>query len=58
MRRDVWIFLFVIGVLFFSWPLMSIFEGNLVLSLFVIWLAFIVCVFIASILSKREDGGG
>lgn len=58
MRRDVWIFLFVLGALFFSWPIMSIFEGSLVLSLFVIWLVFIVCIFITSIFSEREDGGG
>ena len=58
MRREVWIFLFVLGVLFFSWPIMSIFEGSLVLSLFVIWLVFIVLIFITSILSEREDGGG
>ncbi len=58
MRRDVWIFLFVLGALFFSWPIMSIFEGSLVLSLFVIWLVFIICIFITSIFSEREDGGG
>jgi hypothetical protein len=58
MRRDVWIFLFVLGALFFSWPIMSIFENSLVLSLFVIWLLFIVCIFITSIFSEREDGGG
>lgn len=58
MRRDVWIFLFVLGVLFFSWPIMSIFENSLVSSLFVIWLLFIVCIFITSIFSEREDGGG
>jgi hypothetical protein len=58
MRRDVWIFLFVLGALFFSWPIMSIFENSLVISLFIIWLLFIVCIFITSIFSEREDGGG
>ncbi len=58
MRRDVWIFLFVLGALFFSWPIMSIFGDSLVSSLFVIWLLFIVCIFITSISSEREDGGG
>jgi hypothetical protein len=58
MRRDVWIFLFGLGVLFFSWPIMSIFGDSLVSSLFVIWLLFIVCIFITSIFSEREDGGG
>lgn len=58
MRRDVLIFLFVLGVLFFSWPIMSIFGDSLVFSLFIIWLVFIVFIFITSIFSEREDGGG
>jgi len=37
---------------------MSIFGDNLVSSLFIIWLVFIVCIFITSIFSEREDGGG
>ncbi len=57
MRREVFIFLFILGVLFFSWPIMSIFESNLVISLFVIWLVFILLMFITSVISEREDGG-
>ena len=55
MRRDIWIFLFALGVLFFSWPLMTIFRDNLVVSLFVIWLVFIMLLLIASLVSERED---
>ncbi len=58
MRRDTWIFLFVLGVLFFSWPIMGIFGDSLVLSLFVVWLVFIVCILVASLFPEREDGGG
>jgi len=58
MRREKWLFLFLIGVLFFSWPIMSIFKDNLVVSLFVIWLVFIILIFITSIFSESEDGGG
>ena len=57
MRRDVWFFLFFIGVLLFGWPLMSIFRHNLVLYLFTTWLLFIVLIFIATKASEREDGG-
>lgn len=57
MRREVFIFLFILGALFFSWPIMSIFESNLVISLFVIWLIFILLMFITSVISEREDGG-
>jgi hypothetical protein len=37
---------------------MSIFKDNLVISLFVIWLVFIILIFITSIFSEGEDGGG
>ncbi len=57
MRRDVLIFLFILGALFFSWPIMSIFNENLVISLFIIWLVFIILIFITSIFPEREDGG-
>lgn len=57
MKRDIWIFLFVLGVLFFSWPIMSIMKDSLAISLFVIWLVFIVLIFITSIFSGREGGG-
>jgi hypothetical protein len=58
MRRDIWLFLFLLGFLFFSWPLMSIFKDNLVISLFVIWLVFIILIFVTSIFSEKEEGGG
>jgi len=56
MRREFLVFLFFLGVLFFSWPIMSIFREHLVISLFTIWLIFIVLIFITSIFSEREDG--
>ena len=56
MRRDVWIFLLVLGVLLFSWPIMSIFKDSLVFYLFAIWLVFILIILITSIYSQREDG--
>ena len=58
MTRDLWFFLFLLGVLFFSWPIMSIFKDNLVISLFIIWFIFIMLIFITSIFSKNEDSGG
>jgi hypothetical protein len=57
MKRDILIFLFVLGVLFFSWPILSIFQDSLVIALFAIWLVFIILLFIANILSEGEDGG-
>jgi hypothetical protein len=58
MKREIWLFLFIIGFLFFSWPLMSIFKDSLAISLFVIWLVFIILIFVTSIISEKEDGGG
>jgi len=58
MRRDIWIFLFFIGLLLFSWPFLSIFKDSLPIYLFAGWFIFIVLIFIASIFSEREDSGG
>ncbi len=58
MRRDVLIFLFVLGLLFFNWPIMSIFGDSMVLALFIVWFAFIACIFVASRFLDRQDGGG
>jgi uncharacterized membrane protein len=57
MKRDIWIFLFVIGLLCFSWPVMSIFRHSLAASLFVVWFLFIALIFIIAHFSEREDGG-
>lgn len=57
MRKDICIFLFMIGVLLFSWPIMSIFKNSLPAYLFGIWLVFILLILITSIFSKREGGG-
>ena len=58
MRRDFGIFLFFIGIVLFSWPLISIFKYGLAIYLFVIWLLFIVLIFAAARFPEREDGGG
>jgi len=57
MKRDIWMLLFVIGLLFFSWPIMSIFKDSLATSLFIVWLTFIVLIFIIAHFSERENGG-
>jgi hypothetical protein len=58
MKRDIWLFLFTVGVLFFNWPIMSIFRSNLVIALFIVWAVFILLMAVTSFLSKRHDGGG
>ena len=57
MKRDIWILLFVMGLLFFSWPILSIFRHSLASSLFILWFVFIAFIFIIALFSEREDGG-
>jgi len=57
MKRDIWILLFVVGLLFFSWPILSIFKDSLATSLFIIWFVFIVFIIIIAHFPERQDGG-
>ena len=56
MKRDIWVVLFSLGVLLFSWPFLFIFRDSLTYYLFIIWLVFIGLIFLAST-SNSEDGG-
>ncbi len=56
MRRDILIFLFTLGALFFDWPIMSIFHESMAAALFVIWIVFIVLVYLTTTFSGPEDG--
>jgi len=58
MKRDIWIFLFVIGVIFFNWPIISIFGYDLAKYLFLAWILFIALIFFMSIYSKKWKDGG
>jgi hypothetical protein len=58
MKRDIWIALFLLGLLLFGWPLLNIFHDSLVYYLFTTWFIFIVLIFLASRSSEREEGGG
>jgi len=58
MKRDIWIALFVLGLLLFQWPFLSIFSQKLPYYLFIAWLVFIGLIYLASRSSDREDGGG
>ena len=58
MKRDIWIALFLLGLLLFGWPILNIFHDSLVYYLFITWFVFIGLIFLASRSSEREDGGG
>ncbi|MBI5142480.1 MAG: hypothetical protein HZA20_09890 [Nitrospirae bacterium] len=42
MRKETGIFIFVIGLLAFNWPVMKAFDMNSPLYLFVVWAVFIL----------------
>lgn len=54
MRKDFLIFLFALGVLLFSWPVLAIFKANLAVYLAVLWACYIALVYIVS---RHGDSG-
>lgn len=57
MKRDIWVFLFCLGILVFCGPFLNIFRDSLPYYLFIIWFAFIGLIFLASTFCERDDGG-
>jgi len=55
-NKEIWIFIFSTGVMFFTWPIMGIFKERLIPYLFAVWLSFIFIVGITSIFSDRDGG--
>jgi hypothetical protein len=58
MSRDIWIFLFALGILLFNWPLMSIFRYGISKYLFLAWFIFIALIFIATLNKRNGKNGG
>jgi len=58
MKKDIWIFLFVIGVILFNWPIIGIFKFDLAKYLFPAWFVFIALIFFVTIYSKKWKNGG
>lgn len=52
---DRWFFIFLLGILLFNWPFLTIFEDSLPSALFGLWVLFIG---IAAIFIFRESRGG
>ncbi len=57
MKRDIWIFLFILGLLLFGWPLLTIFRDHLASYLFAAWAGFIMLVYLATVYDGRGNGG-
>ena len=48
-----WIFLFVLGLLVFNWPFLTIFEGSHPVILFACWGGFIAVIILFSLSRNR-----
>jgi hypothetical protein len=48
-----WIFLFVLGLLVFNWPFLTIFEDSHPVALFACWGIFIAVVAVFSLTRKK-----
>ncbi len=56
--QDLFIILFVIGCIFFGWPILSIFKLNLSKYLFLAWFIFIVLIFFCTRFKKNNKSEG
>lgn len=50
--KEVWIFIFLVGVLGFSWPIIEIMHTMVSLYLFIFWIILIGVVALLSLLSN------
>lgn len=41
MNKEIWLFIFFLGLLFFNWPVLEIFRLSLPYYLFSVWVVFI-----------------
>jgi hypothetical protein len=54
-NKEIWLFLFLFGMLLFNWPFLDIFSMSLPAYLFGTWAVFIILVGILIRSSLRED---
>jgi len=52
MYTDIYIFIFILGILLFNWPLISIFKNSTIIYIFIAWFLFIFIIFISSYYTK------
>ena len=53
-RGDFWVSSFLLGVVLFNWPFLTIFEGSTAGGLFLLWGAIIVLAALAGVVGKRD----
>lgn len=55
--KELWIFIFLIGIVLFNWPFLNIHSGGLTTYLFGVWILFIVAIgaFITILRRQKTD---
>jgi len=57
MSKEVWLFVFLAGLLAFNWPALEVFSRVLPAYLFTAWIALIAALYILARKADDEDGG-
>ena len=53
--KEIWAFVFLLGVLVFNWPLLGIFGSSLPYMLYVLWALLIFCIWLINSIDSGED---
>ncbi len=52
-NKDIWIFIFLLGMLGLNWPIIEIFHPNEIAYLFFFWIIFILLIFLKAFKADR-----
>ncbi len=52
---EIWVFIFILGLLGLNWPLLEIFHTTVVSYLFVFWVLFIILVAFAARKTNTDE---
>ncbi len=47
-NTEIWVFIFILGLLGLNWPIIEIFHTSVVAYLFVVWIFFIILIAFAA----------
>ena len=56
MKNEIWVFIFILGLIIFGWPIISIFKENLYIYFFLIWPVFIALIYFSSVYAGKRGG--
>ncbi len=53
--KEIWAFLFLLGLVIFNWPFLGIFGGALSYVLYGMWALLILCIVVFSAIEGGQD---